>query len=219
MAAPSPSTPIPTAGAGRRLPGQHPRRPRGLARRLPRRHPAAARTRSRRGWRRPAPPPAGLDHRACGGEDFNVLVVPPATADAPIDVYQISPQGRRGHYPARRPFQDERSRRTARVAASRGFTNACLDVGGAGARGRRAAGADRGHPFARSAADGDPRLPVDPDRPSPGRRRRRPAAPVRGHARPDRRNPALARAPARPGESRSLIQLLIYNRTAGSCLC
>ena len=40
-----------------------------------------------------------LDHHPCGGDDFNVFVVPPAAPDAPIDVYQLSPQTGRGHFP------------------------------------------------------------------------------------------------------------------------
>ena len=40
-----------------------------------------------------------LDHHPCGGDDFNVFVVPPAAPDAPIDVYQLSPQTQRGHFP------------------------------------------------------------------------------------------------------------------------
>jgi hypothetical protein len=40
-----------------------------------------------------------IDHHPCGGDDFNVFVVPPAAPDAPIDVYQLSPQSQRGHFP------------------------------------------------------------------------------------------------------------------------
>jgi hypothetical protein len=68
-----------------------------------------------------------LDHQPCGGEDFNVLVVPPAAPDAPIDVYQISPQTRRGHYPLGGHFKSTIAP-DGSVAAQRGFTNACLDV-------------------------------------------------------------------------------------------
>ena len=40
-----------------------------------------------------------LDHHPCGSDEFNVFVVPPASPDAPIDVYQLSPQTQRGHFP------------------------------------------------------------------------------------------------------------------------
>lgn len=40
-----------------------------------------------------------IDHHPCGGDDFNVFVVPPAAPNAPIDVYQLSPQSQRGHFP------------------------------------------------------------------------------------------------------------------------
>jgi len=70
---------------------------------------------------------AGLDHQVCGGEDFNALVVPPETAEGPIDVYQISPQSARGHYPVGGHYKTTVAADGA-IAASRGFTNACLDV-------------------------------------------------------------------------------------------
>jgi hypothetical protein len=71
-----------------------------------------------------------LDHHPCGGDDFNVLVVPPAGPDAPIDVYQISPQTQRGHFPAGGHFKSTVAP-DGTVTASRGFTNACLDVAAA----------------------------------------------------------------------------------------
>jgi hypothetical protein len=70
---------------------------------------------------------AGLDHQVCGTGNFNALVVPPATADGPIDVYQISPQTARGQYPVGGHFKTTVAA-DGTVAASRGFTNACLDV-------------------------------------------------------------------------------------------
>jgi hypothetical protein len=72
----------------------------------------------------------GLDHQACGGQDFNVLVVPPAGPDAPIDVYQISPQTQRGHYPVGGHFKTTIGP-DGSVVASRGFTNVCLNVAAA----------------------------------------------------------------------------------------
>ena len=70
---------------------------------------------------------AGLDHQVCGGTDFNALVVPPATAGGPIDVYQISPQSARGHYPVGGHYKTTVAA-DGSIAASRAFTNACLDV-------------------------------------------------------------------------------------------
>jgi hypothetical protein len=70
---------------------------------------------------------SALDHRPCAGDDFNVFVVPPSAADGPIDVYQISPQTRRGSY-----FLGGHFRTTiaadGSVAGMRSFTNACLDT-------------------------------------------------------------------------------------------
>jgi hypothetical protein len=70
---------------------------------------------------------ATLDNHPCGGDDFNVLVVPPTAPDAPIDVYQISPQTQRGHYPAGGHFKSTIGS-DGTVVAQRGFTNACLDL-------------------------------------------------------------------------------------------
>jgi hypothetical protein len=68
-----------------------------------------------------------LENRPCAGEDFNVFVVPPATADGPIDVYQISPQTRRGYYFLGGHFKTSIAA-DGSVAATRSFTNACLET-------------------------------------------------------------------------------------------
>jgi len=68
-----------------------------------------------------------LDHRPCAGEDFNVFVVPPSAADGPIDVYQISPQTRRGFYFLGGHFKTSIAA-DGSVAAQRSFTNACLET-------------------------------------------------------------------------------------------
>jgi len=68
-----------------------------------------------------------LENRPCAGEDFNVFVVPPASADGPIDVYQISPQTRRGFYFLGGHFKTSIAA-DGSVASQRGFTNACLDT-------------------------------------------------------------------------------------------
>lgn len=64
--------------------------------------------------------------RACSDQPFNVLVVPPATAGAPVDVYRISAPAQRGRFPLGGHFRST-------VAAdgtveSRGFANACVNL-------------------------------------------------------------------------------------------
>jgi hypothetical protein len=71
-----------------------------------------------------------LDHRPCGGEGFNVLVVPPAGPGAPVDVYQISPQTQRGQYPLGGHFKTTVAG-DGSIVATRGFTNACVNVAAA----------------------------------------------------------------------------------------
>ncbi len=70
---------------------------------------------------------ARLDHQPCGGDVFNVFVVPPLTADGVIDVYQISPQSRPGHFPLGGHFRTSVAP-DGSVAATRGYTNACVDL-------------------------------------------------------------------------------------------
>ena len=40
-----------------------------------------------------------LNHAACSPQGFNILVVPPASAGGPIDVYEISAPSQRGRFP------------------------------------------------------------------------------------------------------------------------
>ena len=70
---------------------------------------------------------AGLDHRPCGGDVLNVVVVPPLTPDGTIDVYQISPQTRPGFYPLGGHFRTSVAA-DGSVVSTRGYTNACLDA-------------------------------------------------------------------------------------------
>lgn len=70
---------------------------------------------------------AGQDHRPCGGDQFNYFVVPPAGPDGPIDVYQISPQTARGRFPVGGHFRTTIAA-DGTIAATRGFTNACIDI-------------------------------------------------------------------------------------------
>src|SRR5206468_1162746 len=78
-----------------------------------------------------------LDHHPCGGDEFNVFVVPPASPDAPIDVYQLSPQTRPGHFPLGGHFKSTIAR-DGSIVASTALAAACADlaVPAAGAAGR-----------------------------------------------------------------------------------
>lgn len=68
-----------------------------------------------------------LDHHPCAGEDFNVFVVPPAAPDAPIDVYQISPQTQHGHFPLGGHFRSTVAP-DGSVTASDAIGGACADL-------------------------------------------------------------------------------------------
>jgi hypothetical protein len=124
-----------------------------------------------------------LDNRPCAGEDFNVFVVPPMTADGPIEVYQISPQTRRGFYFLGGHFKTSVAP-DGSVAARRGFSDACLDTAvadpAAGARPEPIAITHlldplpqeihvylsiwTGHPLVVTAGDPQRRFAVTPDR-------------------------------------------------------
>jgi hypothetical protein len=68
-----------------------------------------------------------IDHHPCGGDDFNVFVVPPASPDAPIDVYQLSPQSQRGHFPLGGHFKSTIAR-DGSVVASTALSATCADL-------------------------------------------------------------------------------------------
>lgn len=70
---------------------------------------------------------AAQDHRPCGSDQFNYFVVPPATQDGPIDVYQLSPQTARGRYPLGGHFKTTVAA-DGSVTATRGYANACADL-------------------------------------------------------------------------------------------
>ena len=70
---------------------------------------------------------ARLDNHPCGGDVFNVFVVPPLTPDGTIDVYQISPQTQHGIYPLGGHFRTSIAP-DGSVAASRAYTHACVNV-------------------------------------------------------------------------------------------
>ena len=69
---------------------------------------------------------ATLDRQPCSG-DFNVFVMPPAAADAPVEVYKLSPQSARGRYPLGGHFLATVAP-DGTVASTRAFTNRCLDL-------------------------------------------------------------------------------------------
>jgi hypothetical protein len=68
-----------------------------------------------------------LDHHPCAGDDFNVFVVPPAAPDAPIDVYQLSPQTGRDHFPLGGHFKSTIAP-DGSVVASTALAAACADL-------------------------------------------------------------------------------------------
>ena len=69
---------------------------------------------------------ATLDRQPCGG-DFNVIVIPPESASAPVEVYKLSPQTQRGRYPLGGHFLVTVAA-DGSIASTRAFTNRCLDL-------------------------------------------------------------------------------------------
>jgi hypothetical protein len=69
----------------------------------------------------------GLDHQPCGGQDFNVFVMPPESLNGPIDVYQFSAQTQRGHFPIGGHFRTIVAADQS-VSAAHAVTSACHDV-------------------------------------------------------------------------------------------
>lgn len=67
-----------------------------------------------------------LDHQPCSDQPFNVLVIPPASATAPIDVYQTTP-ATRGSFPLGGHFRSTVDE-DGTVRDSRGFASACVPV-------------------------------------------------------------------------------------------
>jgi hypothetical protein len=67
------------------------------------------------------------ERRPCGADQFNYLILPPAGVDAPVTVYQISPQTERGRFPLGGHYRTIVAE-DGSVTETRGFTNACLDV-------------------------------------------------------------------------------------------
>ena len=68
-----------------------------------------------------------LDHQPCNGQPFNVLVVPPESPDAAIDVYQVTPPASRGSFPLGGHFRSTIGADNE-VVETRPFTNSCVEV-------------------------------------------------------------------------------------------
>jgi hypothetical protein len=68
-----------------------------------------------------------LDHQPCGGQDFNVFVVPPTTPSGPIDVYQFSAQSQRGHYPMGGHYKTTVAA-DGGISSSHGLAAVCADT-------------------------------------------------------------------------------------------
>ena len=64
--------------------------------------------------------------RACTDQPFNVLVVPPASTSAPVDVYRISAPAQRGRFPLGGHFRSTVT--PAGAVETRGFANACVNL-------------------------------------------------------------------------------------------
>ncbi len=69
----------------------------------------------------------GLDVQACGTQPFNVLVIPPDTAGAPVDVYQVSAAAQRGRYPLGGHFRSTVAP-DGTVTETHAFAEGCVDL-------------------------------------------------------------------------------------------
>jgi len=65
----------------------------------------------------------------CVNETFNSVVVPPDSAEAPIDVYFLTPQVRANEWPAGAHYRYTVAA-NGTVLSSRAFTNTCITMGG-----------------------------------------------------------------------------------------
>lgn len=69
----------------------------------------------------------GLGRVPCGRTPFNTVVIPPETADGPIDLYLLTPQARTGEFPMGGHFRATINA-DGTVAANRAFTRTCLTM-------------------------------------------------------------------------------------------
>ena len=70
---------------------------------------------------------ASEDQRACTGQPFNVIAFPPENAEAPIDVYRISPPASRNRLPMGGHFRSTVAA-DGSLSESRAFSRGCLNV-------------------------------------------------------------------------------------------
>lgn len=67
-----------------------------------------------------------LNHSACSPQGFNLLVVPPATAGGPIDVYEISAPSQRGRFPIGGHYRTIVN--DGQAGETHAFASACADI-------------------------------------------------------------------------------------------
>ncbi|HET9429463.1 MAG TPA: hypothetical protein VFO69_14005 [Allosphingosinicella sp.] len=67
------------------------------------------------------------EHRACTDQPFNVIAIPPAAADGPIDVYRLSAPASRSRLPLGGHFRSTVAA-DGNVTETRGFSRGCLNV-------------------------------------------------------------------------------------------
>jgi hypothetical protein len=68
-----------------------------------------------------------LGHTACSPQGFNIIVVPPASAGAAIDVYEISAPSQRGRFPLGGHFRTAVSG-NGQVGETHAFASGCADL-------------------------------------------------------------------------------------------
>jgi len=81
---------------------------------------------------------AASRRRPCGSRPFNVAVIPPDSADAPVDVYLMTPQERNGEYPFGGHYRVTIAA-DGSASGERAFTNSCLTMSGQAPGGSRGA--------------------------------------------------------------------------------
>jgi hypothetical protein len=68
-----------------------------------------------------------LENQACGNQPFNVFVIPPASASAPVTVYQLSPATQRDHFPLGGHFRSTVAA-DGTVGETHRFAEGCSDL-------------------------------------------------------------------------------------------
>lgn len=70
---------------------------------------------------------ATLEQRPCAGDQFNYLIVPAASADAPVEIYRMTPQTERRRFPLGGHFKATVAA-DGSVSENRGFANSCMNL-------------------------------------------------------------------------------------------